>query len=74
MIQWLIGGVLIVAALVFLPWLMSLLPRSTRGGGGSVMGPALSELNAIFNPSERHVEEARRQLPAERENGEPPDP
>lgn len=74
MIQWLVGGAIIVAAMFFLPWLMSLMPRTHKGGGGSVMGPALGELNAIFNPAERHVEEARRQLPAERENGEPPDP
>lgn len=59
------------AALVLLPWLLSLMPRNIHGGGG--LGPALGELNAIFNPSERHVEEARHALPAERENGEPKD-
>lgn len=70
-IGWLIAVLAVLAALFLLPPLLAMLPRG-KGGGGS-LGPALSELNAMFDPGQRHVEEARRQLPAERENDEPKD-
>jgi hypothetical protein len=68
---WLVTVLAILAAVLILPPLLAYLPRGKSGGGG--LGPALSELNAIFNPAERHVQEARQQTPAERENDEPKD-
>lgn len=53
--------------------LWAALPRSwkrVRRGGG--LGPALSELNAVFDPSQRHVERVREERALERKDGEPP--
>lgn len=68
---WILAAIAILAGMFLLPALLDRLPRSKSRGGG--LGPMLGDLNAIFNPSERHVEAARRQLPAERANDEPKD-
>ncbi len=73
MLGWIIAGLVVVAALVVLPWLLSLMPRNTHGGGGNALGAAMSGLDAVFNPAEQHMEAAKRQLPAERDNDEPKD-
>jgi len=68
---WLVA-LLALAALVFiLPPLFARLPRPKAGSG---LGNALQELNALIIPGERHVQEALKQTPAERENDEPKDP
>ena len=67
---WVLAAVAILAGMFLLPAALDRLPRSKRGGG---LGPMLGDLNAIFRPAERHVEAARRQLPAERTNDEPKD-
>ncbi len=69
---WILAAIAIVVGFLVLPGLLVRLPRDERGGGGG-LGPALSELNAIFDPGRRHVEAARRQLPAERTPDEPRD-
>ncbi len=71
MVGWILAALAIVAALLVLPPLLNALPRSRKGG--VQFGPSLAELNALFNPAERQVEIARRQLPAERENDAPKD-
>ena len=65
--------VAVVLALFLLrpPLLASIPARWRRGGSG--LGPVLSELNAVFNPAEHHVEAAQREVRPERENGEPED-
>lgn len=64
--------VAVVLALFLLPPLLASIPARWRRGG-SGLGPALSELNAVFNPAERHVEAAQREVRPEREIGEPED-
>ena len=64
--------VAVVLALFLLPPLLASIPARWRRGG-SGLGPGLSELNAVFNPADRHVEAAQREVRRERENGEPED-
>ncbi len=71
MVGWIIAAVVIAALFFVLPPILEHMPRA-KGGGG--LGPALSQLNAIFNPGERYVIEARKELPAERKDDEPKDP
>jgi hypothetical protein len=68
---WILAAVAILAGFFVLPALLDRLPRSESRGGG--LGPMLSDLNAIFNPTEQQGEAVRRQRPAERSNNEPKD-
>jgi hypothetical protein len=51
------------------PWLARSAKSGRRGGG---IGPALSELNAAFDPSSRHVARVAQERAVERKAGDPP--
>lgn len=70
MLGWLLTIVGVAACLFLLPPLLERMPRGKGGGAG----PALSELNAIFNPAERQVIAARQKGAVERTpSADPPE-
>lgn len=71
MIEWIAAVVAIVLMMLFLPWLLSLLPRP-RGGGG--VGNALQEIDALFNPgAPRHAEARQHPVKPSPPKADPPD-
>ncbi len=57
--------------IVFTPLLIWLFQGAERPKGGG-LGPALGELNAIFDPSRRNMEAVKEQRSIKTPDGDPP--